>query len=294
MTLLILAAGMGSRFGGLKQIEPVGPNDEFIIDYSIYDAIECGFDKVVFIIKEENYDIFRNTIGKRIEDKIKVEYVFQKNEYEKVPKERVKPLGTAHAIYCAKDVIDEDFVIINADDFYGKDAFKTIAKFLNEKGNNNHKYGLVGYNMENTLTLNGSVKRGVLDVNTNSELLKITESSISYVDDKILIKPLNGEEEYYASGKLVSMNMIAFTPLLFEELEKGMQDFLNNSNDLMTAEYLIPDVLYKQIKDGSVVCEVLNTNAVWKGITYSSDLEELKEYIAEQIKKGIYPSNLYR
>lgn len=294
MTLVILAAGMGSRFGGLKQIEPVGPNGEFIIDYSIYDAIKAGFTKVVFIIKEENYEIFKNTIGNRIAGKIDVEYVFQKNDDSRVPTERIKPLGTGHAILCAKNKVDEDFIIINADDFYGREAFETIANFIKEKGDDQHKYGLVGYEMTNTMTHNGSVKRGVLNVDADDYLVKISESSISYDNDKILVKPLNGDSEFYANGELVSMNMISFTPFLFEELEKGFNEFLNNSPDLMTAEYLIPDVLYKQVKNGDVTCKVLHTDAVWKGITYSSDLDELKEYIASQIDSGVYPSNLYR
>lgn len=294
MTLVILAAGMGSRFGGLKQIEPVGPNGEFIIDYSIYDAIKAGFTKVVFIIKEENYDIFRNTIGNRIAGKIEVEYVFQKNDDPRVPAERIKPLGTGHAILCAKDKVNEDFIIINADDFYGREAFETIAKFINEKGNDDRKYGLVGYEMANTMTYNGSVKRGVLNVDENDYLVKITESSLSYDNDKILIKPLSGAEEFYGNGELVSMNMISFTPYLFQELENGFNNFLDSSADLMTAEYLIPDVLCKQVSNNDVTCKVLHTNAVWKGITYNSDLAELKEYIASQIDSGVYPSNLYR
>ena len=294
MTLVILAAGMGSRFGGLKQIEPVGPNGEFIIDYSIYDAILAGFTKVVFIIKEENYEIFKNTIGNRISGKIEVEYVFQKNDDPRVPAERIKPLGTGHAILCAKDKVNEDFIIINADDFYGREAFETIASFIKEKGDDQYKYGLVGYEMANTLTENGFVKRGVLNVDQNDNLVKITESSIGYDNGKMLVKPLSGDTEYYANGELVSMNMISFTPYLFQELERGFEEFLNSDKDLMTAEFLIPDVLYKQVKNNEVSCKILHTNAVWKGITYSSDLAELKEYIANQIDKGIYPSNLYR
>ena len=294
MTLVILAAGMGSRFGGLKQIEPVGPNGEFIIDYSIYDAIKAGFTKVVFIIKEENYDIFINTIGNRIAGKIDVEYVFQKNDDARVPVGRIKPLGTGHAILCAKEKVNEDFIIINADDFYGREAFETIANYIKQKGNDERKYGLVGYEMVNTLTENGFVKRGVLEVDSNDNLIKITESSIGYENDKILIKPLSGANEFYANGELVSMNMISFTPYLFNELEQGFEDFLNNSSDLMTAEYLIPDVLFKQVKNGDVTCKVLHTNSVWKGITYNSDLPELKEYILSQIEKEVYPSNLYR
>lgn len=295
MTLVILAAGMGSRFGGLKQIEPVGPNGEFIIDYSIYDAIKAGFNKVVFIIKEENYNIFKDTIGNRIEGFIDVSYVFQKNDNIKnIPNDRVKPLGTGHAIYCCKDEIKEDFVIINADDFYGREAYETIAEFLKLPNRNKNTYGLVGYEMKNTLTKNGAVKRGVLTVDDNDNLIKINESSICYENDKMLVSPLSGEEKFYANDELVSMNMIAFTPLIFDELEKGISTFFDSSKDLMTCEYLLPFALCNQINNGDAICKVLHTNAYWKGITYNSDLPELKDYINKQISLGIYPSNLYR
>ena len=193
LTLLIMAAGMGSRFGGLKQIEPMGPNGEFLIDYSIYDAINAGFNKVVFIIKEENYAIFKETIGKRVEDKINTEYVFQDMNdlpegYTK-PEERVKPWGTAHAILCAKDNIHEPFVIINADDFYGKDAYKVASNFLkNVKEGNN--YCLVGYKVANTLTENGAVKRGICKLE-NGNLTELIESNVEKIDGKIIAKPLD-------------------------------------------------------------------------------------------------------
>ena len=193
MTLVIMAAGMGSRFGGLKQIEPVGPNGEFIIDYSIYDAAMSGFNKVVFIIKEENYDIFRDTIGKRVEGKIEVEYVFQKNDNVKavsIPSDRVKPLGTGHAILCCKNVVNESFVIINADDFYSREAFERAATFIN-KNKNNTNYGLIGYKIGNTLTSNGSVKRGVCQT-VGNKLTKLIESSCERKFDAILASPLDG------------------------------------------------------------------------------------------------------
>ena len=181
-TLLILAAGMGSRFGGLKQIEPIGPNGEFIIDYSIYDAKQAGFTKVVFLIKEENYEIFKETIGKRVEKQIETEYAFQKNdnlpeEYQELLKARIRPLGTAHAILCAKDKINEPFAIINADDFYGRDAYQKASNYLDTIKEN--EYGLVAYRLGNTLTPNGSAKRGVCEVTDNNELIKLTESKVT-------------------------------------------------------------------------------------------------------------------
>lgn len=183
MTLVIMAAGIGSRFGGLKQIEPVGPNGEFIIDYSIYDAIRSGFNKVVFIIKKENYDIFKETIGKRIEEKIKVEYVFQSNENVpiNIPKERTKPLGTAHAILCCKNVVKENFAIINADDFYGYDSFKQLSEFLKSTKND---FGIVSYKLGATLSSNGSVKRGVCYI-SDGYLNEIVESKIEFADGSV-------------------------------------------------------------------------------------------------------------
>ena len=217
LTLLIMAAGMGSRFGGLKQVEPVGPNGEFIIDYSIYDAIKVGFTKVVFIIKEENYDIFRETVGKRIEDKIKVEYVFQKLEnipkgFE-LPSDRVKPLGTGHTILSISNTIKENFAVINSDDFYGRDAFQVIANFL--RNNTDNTYGLVGYKVINTLTENGSVKRGVCKAKDNY-LETIIESSIINENGVITASPLDGRDSFtMESDDLVSMNMLGFTPSIY-------------------------------------------------------------------------------
>ena len=200
MTLLIMAAGMGSRFGGLKQIEPVGPSGEFMIDYSIYDAIKAGFNKVVFIIKEENYDIFEETVGKRIKNYINVEYCFQKiNDLPagySVPSDRIKPWGTAHAILAAKNNISENFAIINADDFYGRDAFIEVAKFLKTATLKTPKeYAVVGYNVLNTLTENGSVKRGICEEDCGY-LKKLTESLVEKREYKIVAKPLDGSHEF--------------------------------------------------------------------------------------------------
>ena len=222
MTLVIMAAGMGSRFGGLKQIEPIDEYGNFIIDYSIYDAIKVGFTKVVFIIKKENYDIFRETVGARVEKYIDVEYVFQEldvlPEGYSVPEGRVKPWGTGHAILCCKDTVKENFAIINSDDFYGRDAFRVIAEFL--KNNNEKsevaKYAMAGYMVKNTLTENGSVKRGVCQAK-DGYLTKLVESSIEKKDGKLIATPLEGGSDYLVSGDdLVSMNMFGFTPSIYE------------------------------------------------------------------------------
>ena len=297
LTLLIMAAGMGSRFGGLKQIEPFGPNGEFIIDYSIYDAIKAGFNKIVFIIKEENLDIFRETVGSRIEDKIKVEYAFQKLEdipdgYT-LPDSRVKPLGTGQAILSSKNVINENFAVINSDDFYGRDAFMVAANFLKNTDNNN--YGLVGYKVVNTLTENGSVKRGVCE-EENGYLTKIVESSIIKENGVITASPLDGRDSFtMESDDLVSMNMLSFTPTIYPYLEKKFVEFLDkNRNDLEKCEFLIPDVLQDAIDEKYANVSVLSTTAKWEGVTYKEDKEGVVNAINKLISDGIYPQDLWK
>ena len=296
MTLVIMAAGMGSRFGGLKQIEPVGPNGEFIIDYSIYDAIKAGFNKVVFIINEENYDIFKETIGKRIEGKIDVEYVFQdiKNIPEGVvlPKDRIKPLGTGHAILSCKGVVNEPFAIINSDDFYGRDAYIKAAKFLKE---DTKDYAMIGYLIGNTLTENGSVKRGYSE-QTNGYLSNIIESSVFRENDKIKVEPLDGRDSFYAKDEdLVSMNMFCFKPDMIDYLDKRFKKFFDDNKDnLDKCEYLIPDVVFERIENDNLKVRVVDTTSVWKGVTYKADKEELVNYINNLIEKGEYPNNLYK
>ena len=295
MTLVIMAAGMGSRFGGLKQIEPVGPNGEFIIDYSIYDAIEAGFTKVVFIIKEENYDIFKETIGKRIEGKIDVEYVFQdiKNVPEGIvlPEDRVKPLGTGHAILSCKGTVNEPFAIINSDDFYGRDAYIKAANFLKEDTTD---YAMIGYIIGNTLTENGSVKRGYCE-SKNGYLSNLIESSVYRDGDKVKVEPLDGREGFYAEPTdLVSMNMFCFKPDMLNYLDEHFMYFFNkNMDNLEKCEYLIPDVVFERIENDNLKVRVVDTNAVWHGVTYKEDKEELVNYISLLIENGEYPSNLY-
>ncbi|MCI5677698.1 MAG: sugar phosphate nucleotidyltransferase [Candidatus Faecisoma sp.] len=298
MELVIMAAGMGSRFGGLKQIEPVHSNGEFILDYSIYDAIKCGFDKVVFIIKEENYSLFRDTIGKRIEDAIEVSYVFQKNDnvpkWVKLPNERTKPLGTGHAILCCKDVVKENFLVINADDFYGRDAFLVASQFIKNMKNEN-EFAMVGYKVGNTLTENGSVKRGVCE-SENGFLSKLTESTVSIENGKIICKPLNGSSEFEAyDDTLVSMNMFIFTPKIFDYLEEDFVKFFkDNESDLSKCEYLIPDVVFDLIKRKLVTVSVLKTDAVWQGITYKEDKDALVDGLNKLVSDNVYPNKLWQ
>lgn len=295
MELLIMAAGMGSRFGGLKQIEPVGPNGEFIIDYSIYDAKKAGFDKVVFIIKEENYEVFKETIGKRVEPHMEVEYVFQKMEdipsFVKIPETRVKPWGTAQAIYEAKDKITGDFLVINADDFYGRESYFVARDFL--QSNIDNKYSTICYKAENTMTKNGTVKRGVVKAK-DGNLLSITESKLEYQGDKIIAKALETGEEFEVSkNDLVSMNMLTFDLSIFQFIERRMNEyFKENENNLEKCEFLIPIELERAVEEGKNV-KVLNTNASWYGITYREDLEEVKASINKLIEEGEYPKKLW-
>lgn len=296
MELVIMAAGMGSRFGGLKQIEPVHKNGEFIIDYSIYDAIRYGFDKVVFIIKEENYEVFKETIGNRISNKIKVEYVFQKNDNVpfEVPSDRVKPLGTAHAILCCKDVVKDNFLVINSDDFYGRDAFEVASNYLKSNHPSN-EFGMVGYLVNNTLTENGSVKRGVCEEN-NGIVTNIVECSVQNIDGKVVAAPLDGRESFEVNDDvLVSMNMFMFTPKIFDLLEQDFLEFYkNNVNNLLKCEYLIPEVVCDNIKKGNIVFKTFKTTSKWMGITYKEDKESLVEGINLLIEKDEYPDKLWQ
>ena len=295
LTLLIMAAGMGSRFGGLKQIEPVGPNGEFIIDYSIYDAVRAGFNKVVFIIKEENYELFKETIGSRVEKQIKVEYAFQRQTdipagYD--PGDRTKPWGTSHAILSAKDKVKGNFLVLNADDFYGSDAFKQAAKFFSEDHPN--EYAIIGYKIKNTLTENGAVKRGVC-ASENGFLTKLIESSVEEKDGHIIASPLDGSEPFeIQADDPVSMNAFCFRDDLFPYLQDHLVEFFEkNKADLSKCEYLIPDSVYNSVKEGRVKVRLIPTTAKWQGITYKEDKQRLVDDIQALIDKGEYPERLW-
>jgi bifunctional N-acetylglucosamine-1-phosphate-uridyltransferase/glucosamine-1-phosphate-acetyltransferase GlmU-like protein len=298
LTLVILAAGMGSRFGGLKQVEPIGPNGEFIIDYSIYDAIRAGFSKVVFIIKKENYDLFRETVGKRIEGKIPVEYAFQEindvPENVNIPEGRVKPWGTGHAVLCARNKVTSDFVMINSDDFYGYDAYKKIKEFF-DNNNDSNCYSMVAFKVENTMTENGSVKRGVCESNDNY-LTNIIESSIERQGDKIIASPLDGRDSFEVKGDApVSMNFFGFTNQMFETLEIGFKKFFDlNKDNLEKCEYLIPDVVFEEIKNNGKHVRVLESTDKWLGVTYKEDKEFVVSEIKKLIEKGVYPNDLWK
>lgn len=299
ITLVILAAGMGSRFGGLKQIEPMGPNGEFIIDYSVYDAIKAGFNKIVFLIKRENYDLFKETIGTRVEPYIKTEYAFQElNNLPlgyTLPSDRVKPLGTGHAVLCCKEKVHENFAMINSDDFYGRDAFIKAYEYLNRVDESSSEYGMIGYKVANTLTENGSVKRGVCNVDNNGYLTNLTESKVERVNNEIIASPLDGSKAFTVKDDdTVSMNFLLFTPSIFNYIEEGFPEFFDNNKDnLLTAEYLIPDVLSNLIKNNKASTKVIPTSANWYGVTYKEDTPGVKKAIQNIVDNHEYNDNLW-
>ncbi len=274
-TLVVMAAGMGSRFGGLKQLEPIGPNGEVILDFSVFDAVKAGFNKVVFIIRRDIEKDFRELVGKRIESKVDTEYVFQDMdklpEGFAVPDGRTKPWGTGHAIYCCKDVVKTPFAIINADDYYGQSAFRTIYEELTSSDST----CMVGYRLGNTLTENGTVARGVCDVK-DGILKGITEHTAL---DKNSGIPLE---------TVVSMNMWGLHPRIFKRVEKDFIKFLENLTDPLKEEYYIPFVIDRAIKEDGEEVKVLTTDEKWYGVTYREDKEAVVKAIKNLFAEGIY------
>lgn len=292
---------MGSRYGGLKQIDPVGPNGEIIMEYSIYDAIKAGFSKVVFVIKKDIEDTFREVIGKKIEDLIDVEYVYQDinnvPDGFSVPEGRSKPWGTGHAVMSAKAAVGTPFAVINADDFYGAATYRLLNKFLseNEDGMQKYNYCMAGFVIENTLTENGHVARGVCNVNEAGNLIDIHERT------KIV---KFGEETKYTEDdqswitippkSIVSMNTWGFNQSFFRELEEGFPKFLENSKpNSLKAEYFLPTVVDNLIKAGKADVKVLSTTDKWYGVTYQEDKPVVKKSIGDMVLSGIYPGNLW-
>ena len=299
MQLVILAAGMGSRFGGLKQMEPMDEAGNFLLDYSVYDAKRAGFSSVVFIIKKDFYEAFKNTIGKRVEKLIKVEYAFQDlndlPEGFKCPEGREKPWGTAHAILAARDLIKEDFIIINGDDFYGFDAYKVAADYLNSLPKNSEgSYANVAFKVSNTMTENGSVKRGVLFQDKDGNLKQLVESKIEKVDGKIVASPLDGRPSFEVDKEaLVSMNLFAFNKDLIGKLKEMFPKWLEENINVEKSEFLIPDVADSLMRSGRATMKVLTTDSVWFGVTYKEDKPGVVKALKELVEKGIYKEGLY-
>ena len=296
MQLVVLAAGMGSRFGGLKQMEPMDDAGNFLLDYSAYDAKRAGFDSVVFIIKKDFYEDFKNTIGKRLEKIIKVDYAFQDlsdlpNGFT-CPKDRVKPWGTAHAIYAARDLIKDDFIIINGDDFYGKETYEIAFNFLkNYKGKD---YANVTFEAINTITKNGSVKRGVAFKDNNGTLTKLVECKISDVNGTLECEPLEGGDKFNIEPTQdVSMNLFIFRKNLIDHLISKFPLWLEKNVQNITAEFLIPSVVDELIHENKVEVKILKTPSVWFGVTYKEDKPAVVNALKELTKKGIYKEGLY-
>ena len=299
MQLVILAAGMGSRFGGLKQMEPMDEAGNFLLDYSVYDAKRAGFDSVVFIIKKDFYEAFKDSIGKRVEKIIKVDYAFQDlndlPEGFKVPEGREKPWGTAHAIYAARDYIKEGFIIINGDDFYGLDAYKVAFDYLKSlKAGSKGKYANVAFKVSNTMTENGSVKRGILFQDQQGNLSKLIESKVEKVNGEIVCSPLDGQPSFKVNkDALVSMNLFAFNKDLIDELKAKFPTWLKaNINDLKS-EFLIPTVVDELVNESKATLKVLNTDSVWFGVTYKEDKPGVVKSLEELVNKGVYKKGLY-
>ena len=298
-TLLIMAAGLGSRYGGNKQIDRIGPNGEILMEYSIHDAVEAGFDKVVFVIRKSMDEQFRSMIGDKIAKKVHVEYAYQ--EYDSLPDgfippaDRTKPYGTVHAVMCAKDVIHEPFAVINADDYYGRDAFKAMADALHRLQHEDNKAYMVAYYLKNTVSKHGHVTRGVCTTDETGHLVKVTEtfSILPFPDGTIRDIHDNPDGIILNPDALVSMNMWGFGPSFFDAGIQYLSDFLkDNSGDPLKKDCLLPSLVDTLMHEKGLKVEVLSTDAVWFGVTYKED----KEYVAAELQKlhddGTYPAVL--
>ena len=297
-TLVIMAAGMGSRFGGLKQIEPVDDQGHIIIDFSLFDAWRAGFRDLVFIIKPEMEESFRKVIGNRMEPYFNITYVYQTIDNlpagYSVPKGRAKPWGTGHAVLCCKDVVDGPFTVINADDFYGPSAFAAIYNYL-ANNSDDAQYAMVGYRVRNTVTENGSVARGVCEVE-NGLLTGVTERTKIFKDGNDAKYTEDGETFVALPGDtIVSMNFWGFTPKMLRELDVRFAAFLDNAliSNPLKGEYFLPSVVNDQLKAGTASVRVLPCEETWYGVTYREDLASVKDAIAGMKKQGIYSENLW-
>ncbi len=297
-TLFILAAGMGSRYGGLKQLDGLGPNGETIMDYSVFDALRAGFGKIVFVIREDFAEDFKNIVLKKYEDKVPCEVCFQAldklPEGFTVPEGRTKPWGTNHAILMAKDIIKEPFAVINADDFYGKEAFEVLAKFLTQVDGQKNRYCMAGYRIENTLSEHGSVNRGVCQTDLDGNLTDVVERcNIERKEDGHIQFEENGEIHTIAEGTPVSMNMWGFTPEYFAYSEESFKQFLAEHGQEMKSEFFIPTLVNDLIVAGTATCEVLDTTAKWFGVTYAEDRPMVVARIQALIDAEVYPHKLF-
>lgn len=297
-TLLIMAAGMGSRYGGLKQMETMGPGGETLLDYSVYDAIRAGFGKVVFVIRHDIEADFKKMVGKKWEPKVPVRYVFQEvgmvPEGFKVPEGRQKPWGTAHAVWVAQGAIEEPFAVLNADDFYGRNSFKVLAGFLKKiRKNDAGSYAMVGFPLSKTLSEHGTVARGICKIGPGKKLREVVErtqigkegKSAYYLDEA-------GKKHPLKPTVTVSMNIWGFTPRLFEQLNRGFLEFLKAQGNELKAEFLLPRVVDAAIARRQATVKVLPTRDQWFGVTYPQDKEKVRSEMAKLVKKGLYPGKI--
>lgn len=300
MTLVVMAAGIGSRFGGgIKQLEPVGPNGEIIMDYSVFDALEAGFNKVVFIIRKDIEKDFREIIGNRMEKICKVEYAFQEGDdlpdgFIK-PKDRTKPWGTGQAVLSCKGIVNEPFVVINADDYYGKEAFVNVYNYLSQKQDKNDTdFCMAGFILKNTLSDNGGVTRGICELSENNELLNVLETHNILKDgDKAYLLNENNERTYLDENAHVSMNMWGLTPKFIDFLDEGFKEFLKENIDNLKAEYLVPIIIDGLLKEKKATVKLLPTHDKWFGVTYKEDKKAVSDAFCELIKKGVYKEKLF-
>lgn len=306
-TLLVLAAGMGSRYGGLKQMDGLGPNGETIIDYSIYDAVQAGFGKVVYIVREYFLEQFQQTVKEKYSnvkcvDGSPLEFVFVTQELNKIPAEftlnpeRQKPWGTAHAVLMAKDVIKEPFVVINGDDFYGKDSFKIAAQWCQDHAESKGVYAIVGFELDHTLSESGGVSRGICHYDSDKQLTDVVEHLNIAKDEDGAVRgdnSITGEHVELNGNDLCSMNMWGFTPDYFEKSEAIFKDFLKENIQELKKEYYIPYAIDVMIKSGEAKCDVLSTPSHWFGVTYKEDRPAVVAKFAELAEQGVYPSPLY-
>lgn len=297
-TLFVLAAGMGSRYGGLKQLDPLGPHGETIMDYSIYDAIKSGFGKVVFVIRKDFEQEFRDKILSKYEGHVPVEVVFQSTdklpEGYTCPSDRTKPWGTNHAVLMGKDVIKEPFAVINADDFYGRDAFRVIAEELMRPRNRKGDYAMVGFRVGNTMTENGSVARGVCQTDNGLLTSVVERTAISYdKDGRIVFTDENNQVQTLDPLTPVSMNLWGFTPDYFDYSEREFKKFLDKDIDTPKAEFFIPLCIDALINSGEATVKVLDTDSRWFGVTYAADRPGVVEKFAELHAAGLYPDKMF-
>ncbi len=301
-TLVVMAAGIGSRFGGgIKQLEPVGPNGEIIMDYSVYDAMEAGFDKVVFVIRRDLEQDFKEIIGNRMEKVVEVAYAYQEKDdipedYRKQYKDRKKPWGTGQAILCCRDVVKEPFLVINADDYYGKEAYVEAYKYLTSEQQISEKMqiSMVGFVLGNTLSDNGSVTRGLCKVDKDGLLVDIVETYNIFKTGTGAVIRTEEEEIEVDADSLVSMNMWGLKPEFFEILEKGFVDFLEkNAENYQKAEYLLPTIVGELLRDGKADVTVLHSNDQWFGVTYKEDKPYVVAAVRGLVDQGVYPEKLF-